>query len=200
MSADNEDTVLRASAAAAARTHAVPAHAGSVEDTVVRPRADPDSVHSGMPTDDTMLVDRRVTPTVRRPADTVGEPPAGVPAVRIGGTEIVLDRPLVVGRNPRAPRIVDGPEPRLIRVPSPTGLVSGSHVRLSAAGPVVVVQDLRSTNGTLVRLPGRPAERMRAGATSVTITGTVVDIGDGQTIEILSAVSRISLDRPDSHS
>jgi hypothetical protein len=49
----------------------------------------------------------------------------------------------------------------------------------------VVVTDLRSTNGTVVTMPGRPALTLRQGESVVVVPGTVVDIGDGNIVEIL---------------
>lgn len=185
------------------------------DDTVIRPRqafepraADIDPGQAAGASEDTVLVDDTV---LVRPAgsgraivDEPGPPPANpgtpgaqparsrrVPTVRIAGAVVPLDRPLIVGRKPAAARIPAAEEPRLLAVPSPSGQISASHVRMYAAGSIVVVEDLRSTNGTVIRVPGRPPERMRSGATTVTMTGTVVDIGDGQMIEILSATPRI---------
>lgn len=103
---------------------------------------------------------------------------------------IRLDHPVIVGRRPSPPRVVRGTPPELVTVASPTGLVSSSHVLLHAAGSSAVVDDLRSTNGTTVRAPGAAPHRMPAGASIVVLTGTVVDIGDGNTIEVLSPFVR----------
>ena len=116
--------------------------------------------------------------------------PVPVPSVRIGGRVYRLDRPVVVGRRPGPPRVVQGPAPQLVTVPSPGGVVSSSHVLFHAAGSTAVVDDLRATNGTVVRAPGAPPHRMPAGASMVVLTGTVVDIGDGATIEVLSPYLR----------
>lgn len=117
----------------------------------------------------------------------VSSPASGrVPSIRVRDRVVRLDRAVIVGRRPRAPRIVIGQAPELVMVPSRNGEVSGSHVLIHAEGTVVVVEDLHSTNGTVVRQPGGAPIRMRAGASIVVLTGTVVDIGDGNAIEILS--------------
>jgi hypothetical protein len=59
----------------------------------------------------------------------------------------------------------------------------------------VVVEDLRSTNGTTVRPPGSPPFRMASGSSVVVLTGTVVEVGDGNAIEILSPYLRVAPDR-----
>ncbi|WP_139196323.1 MULTISPECIES: FHA domain-containing protein [unclassified Curtobacterium] len=117
---------------------------------------------------------------------------AKVPSIRIGDQLFRLDHPVVIGRRPSLPRITRGPEPELVTVRSAHGQVSSSHVRLHAEGEAVVVQDLRSTNGTVVRPAGAPAYRMPSGASIVALTGTVVEIGDGNAIEVLSPYLRVA--------
>jgi pSer/pThr/pTyr-binding forkhead associated (FHA) protein len=104
----------------------------------------------------------------------------------VGADEHRLDRPVVVGRRPTAPRVVLGTAPSLVAVPSPTRSVSSSHVEVRQDGQVVVVTDLRSTNGTIVRSPGRVPVKLRQGESTVALPGTIVDVGDGNTIEILA--------------
>ncbi|UWD77843.1 FHA domain-containing protein [Curtobacterium flaccumfaciens] len=119
-------------------------------------------------------------------------PAARVPSVRIGDRTFRLDHPVVIGRRPSLPRVTRGPQPELVTVRSAYGQVSSSHVRMHAEGEAVVVQDLRSTNGTVVRPAGAPAYRMASGASIVALTGTVVEIGDGNAIEVLSPYLRVA--------
>ncbi|MBT1546649.1 FHA domain-containing protein [Curtobacterium aurantiacum] len=119
-------------------------------------------------------------------------PAARVPSIRIGDRTFRLDHPVVIGRRPSLPRITRGPQPELVTVRSMGGQVSSSHVQLHAEGEAVVVQDLRSTNGTVVRPAGAPAYRMASGASIVALTGTVVEIGDGNAIEVLSPYLRVA--------
>ena len=95
-----------------------------------------------------------------------------------------LKRPLVIGRMPRAPRQTRTPVALLV-VESPEGVVSGNHVMIEALGDVVVVTDLRSTNGTRVILPGRPSVQLAPGDSLAVGAGAVVDIGDGNRLEVL---------------
>jgi hypothetical protein len=115
----------------------------------------------------------------------------GVPfAARTGLPDperIPLDVPVIVGRRPRPPRIVRGPEPRLVTVPSPLGEISGTHVALRQESGAIVVTDLDSTNGTVVLAPGVERLALRPGESLVVVPGTRVDIGDGVVLEILSA-------------
>ena len=112
---------------------------------------------------------------------------------RVGGSRrtVLLDAPAYVGRAPVAPRIQHGPRPLLIRVPSPLGEVSSTHLEVRQLGTSVVVTDLRSTNGSRVRVPGRPPRALRQGESMVVTPGTLVDIGDGIVIEILPLQRRL---------
>jgi hypothetical protein len=98
---------------------------------------------------------------------------------------IPLDVPAFIGRRPIRPRVHGAVAPRLVRVPSPLQEVSGTHVEVSQQGTSVVITDLRSTNGTIVRMPGVPPLKLRQGESVVVLPGTLVDIGDGNVLEIL---------------
>ncbi|MET0590871.1 MAG: FHA domain-containing protein [Naasia sp.] len=101
------------------------------------------------------------------------------------GPAYVLDTPVYIGRKPSSPRIVTGTVPRLLKVPSPSMEVSGTHIELRQEGANVVVTDMRSTNGTFVAQPGAAHVKLRQGESLVVAPGTLVDIGDGNVIEIL---------------
>lgn len=180
----------------------VPPQPGAVgsapaDDTVIRH----DPARSGPgPADDTVV--RSADPHLaqgdpgggaapRLPADAVATTKR-VPSIRVGGRILRLDRPVVIGRRPALPRITLGPTPELVTVPSRSGQVSSSHVMVHAEGEAAVVDDLRSTNGTVVRPPGAAPFRMPAGASNVVLTGTVVEIGDGNVIEVLSPHLRVA--------
>ncbi|MDP4333173.1 hypothetical protein Q7F20_07300 [Curtobacterium sp. A7_M15] len=171
---------------------------GSLDDTVVRPGRAP---RPGSDADDDTVVRVRAHPTTQGEATVGVEPrlPSGgpapttrVPSVRIGDRVIRLDHPVIVGRRPALPRVLRGAAPELVSVPSSRGQVSSSHVMLHAEGEAAVVDDLRSTNGTVVRPPGSAPFRMPAGASNVVLTGTVVEIGDGNVIEVLSPHLRVA--------
>lgn len=164
-----------------------------LEDTVISPQhacpVPPDAVDG-----DTVILARKILarePVVARP--TRPEPkaqPVDSPAlpyrIRVGNQEpIPLDAPVYIGRKPSAPRISSGAPPRLVRVPSVLREVSSTHVEVRQQGSSVIVTDLRSTNATLVLVPGIAPLKLRQGESVVVSTGTVVDIGDGNRIEIL---------------
>ncbi|WP_394770231.1 FHA domain-containing protein [Lacisediminihabitans sp.] len=98
---------------------------------------------------------------------------------------IALDAPAILGRKPSAPRVTRGPLARLVRVPSPLREVSSTHLELRQQGASVIVTDLRSTNGTIITVPGFSAQKLLQGESVVVSAGTVVDIGDGNLVEIL---------------
>ena len=106
--------------------------------------------------------------------------------IRIGDqSPIDIDRPLLLGRKPRAPRIWPGPEPLLVTVSSPDSEISATHLELRESGSAVVVTDLKSTNGTIVAIPGSPVRTLLAGESAVVTPGTLIDLGDGNLIEVL---------------
>ena len=141
------------------------------------------------------LPDTEDTVVRMRNSGFAGRPPsadaahAAVPAygfVVNSHQPISLDRPAYLGRKPSTPRIAAGGRPRLVRVPSPLGEVSSTHLELRQEGAMVVATDLRSTNGTRVRLPGSAPTRLRQGESIVVTPGSIIEIGDGNVIEIHS--------------
>jgi hypothetical protein len=197
---DIEDTVIRRPRRSPVGDRA----ADAIGDTVIRPGRG-GSGQAPAPTDDVDTDDTVVRVPARPGAGAgpfVGAAPglpsvpadrtARVPSIRIGDRTFRLDHPVVIGRRPSLPRVTRGPQPELVTVRSAYGQVSSSHVRIHAEGEAVVVQDLRSTNGTVVRPAGAPAYRMASGASIVALTGTVVEIGDGNAIEVLSPYLRVA--------
>jgi len=114
--------------------------------------------------------------------------------VRIGESVLsALEVPVILGRRPRAPRIIQNVSPRLIVVNSPGKLVSGSHLGIRQLGSSLIVTDLHTTNGSMVTIPGLPARRMRQDESVVVTAGTQVDIGDGIILYILEARSSLAV-------
>lgn len=110
---------------------------------------------------------------------------------RIGKGQLYrLDTPVYIGRKPSTPRIVTGTMPRLIRVSSPSMEVSSTHLEIRQQGSSVIVTDMRTTNGTYVVQPGADHLKLRQGDSMVVVPGTVIDIGDGNVIEIVPFPSR----------
>jgi hypothetical protein len=105
--------------------------------------------------------------------------------LRIGATVIGLDKVAFIGRKPVAPRVLLEGVPRLIAVSSPLREVSGTHLEVRQRGANVVLTDLRSANGSVVNIPGRAPRKLCRGESLVVTAGTLVDIGDGNLVEIL---------------
>jgi len=97
-----------------------------------------------------------------------------------------VDAPVYVGRQPRSPRVTGGILPRLVRVESPSREVSATHIELRPTDLGLVLTDLESTNGTVVRQPGTGVRRLESGESLPVVPGTLIDIGDGNVIEILT--------------
>ena len=125
--------------------------------------------------------------------EALAPPPAAVSApaepqffgFRIGSSAIVLlDAIAYLGRKPSVPRVVRGGKARLVRVQSATEEVSSTHLELRQQGSTVVVQDLKSTNGTRLAVPGFAVRTLRPGESAVIPVGTLIDIGDRNVIEI----------------
>jgi hypothetical protein len=100
------------------------------------------------------------------------------------GTSEALDRPVVVGRAPSASKVSAADLPRLITVGASDPDISRNHVRFTVEGETVVITDLHSRNGTVIELPGRPPQKLRAGEPTSALSGTVVDLGGGIRITV----------------
>jgi hypothetical protein len=92
------------------------------------------------------------------------------------GSREPLDTVVFVGRAPSAP--AGAPASRLVRLEG-DGDISRNHARVAVEGGTVVITDLGSRNGTTVRIPGRPAQKLREGEPTPVLVGTVIDFGGG---------------------
>ncbi|WP_150308454.1 FHA domain-containing protein [Planctomonas psychrotolerans] len=188
-----------------AGTHVVVTDAGALEDTVLgadataaipiirtgRPAVDGDDADgmtlARIPTLDETSTNDDTNDTHADGADAAPEP-RPVFSFRVGrGAPISLDSAVYLGRKPSPPRVPRGPLPTLIRVDSPSQEVSSTHAEIRQEGSAVVVTDLRSTNGTGVCVPGAPRLTLRQGESIVVAPGTLIDLGDGNVVEILPA-------------
>ena len=119
------------------------------------------------------------------------ESPGAVARLAVSTGEVVdVDRPVLLGRDPHPDAAGEG-EPRLVSLPSPSREISATHLEVRpGAGPdagTVVATDLGSTNGTVVVQPGMPREELAAGVPTALLPGTVVDLGDGISIEVVQS-------------
>lgn len=98
-----------------------------------------------------------------------------------------IDGMVVVGRAPSVSKMGGGRVPRLVTVDSIEHDISRNHVQLTVEGGTVVVTDLHSRNGTLIALPGKAPQKLRAGEPTSVIAGTVIDLGSGVTLGVVQA-------------
>ncbi len=101
------------------------------------------------------------------------------------GTLVPLDQPVYLGRRPSVPRIHPGGMPLLVTFDSPQREVSSTHLELTTVGGAIVATDLKSTNGSIVRVPGAAPHTLLGGESAVLTPGTVIELGDGNSIELL---------------
>jgi hypothetical protein len=102
--------------------------------------------------------------------------------VLASGDVVTLDRPVIVGRRPRAQRVQGDVLPHLVTVPSPEQDVSRSHLEVRVEGRHVLVVDLDTTNGSVLHRTGTPPLRLSPGEAVLVLNGDIVDIGDGVTL------------------
>lgn len=121
----------------------------------------------------------------RAPRGAAAAPaPAAIAVLLPGDAREVLDEPIIVGRAPSVSHVPGGQMPRLVTIGGGDQDISRSHVRLALEGGTVVVTDLHSKNGTHVVLPGKDAQKLRAGEPTPVIVGTVVDLGGGVQLRV----------------
>ena len=119
------------------------------------------------------------------PPATSSAPTAPTPRLEVaGGASELLDRPILVGRAPSVSKVPGGQMPRLVTVGTADHDISRNHAQFTLEGGTVVVTDLHSRNGTLVVLPGKGPQKLRAGEPTAVIAGTVVDFGGGVTMTV----------------
>jgi len=102
------------------------------------------------------------------------------------GTLVPLDQPVYLGRKPSVPRIHPGGVPLLVTLDSPQREVSSTHLELSTVGGTIVASDTRSTNGSVLRMPGAEPRTLIGGESVVVTPGTVIELGDGNLVEVLA--------------
>ncbi|MFB9312649.1 hypothetical protein, partial [Nocardioides plantarum] len=113
--------------------------------------------------------------------------PHRMPRPRLGtlhlpdGERVPLDRGVVFGRQPEPVGAV-ADWPHLVRLPADSTYVSRSHLAVALDGWLVLATDLGSRGGTTLRVPGRPAQRIRGHEQYVWEPGQVLDLADSYEI------------------
>jgi len=100
------------------------------------------------------------------------------------GTTEPLDGPLVIGRAPSVSQVSGDKLPRLVTITGSDQDISRNHLQVTVEGGTTVVTDLHSRNGTMIVLPGRAPQQLRAGEPTAVIVGTTVDLGAGVTFTV----------------
>ncbi len=100
------------------------------------------------------------------------------------GVREALSQPILVGRSPSVSKVSGGQIPRLLTVGGADQDISRNHAQFALEGGTVVVTDLHSRNGTLITLPGKEPQKLRAGEPTSVLVGTVVDLGGGITLTV----------------
>jgi hypothetical protein len=135
---------------------------------------------------------------VERPEPApVAEDPAPVPRgpyrlKMADGVVVSLDLTVYLGRRPSVPRVAQDRRVRLVAVPSRDKEVSATHLELRRTGDVIVATDMRSTNGTVVNVPGSAPRTLLRGESAVVTPGSLIDLGDGNLLELLAPEARSS--------
>jgi FHA domain len=125
--------------------------------------------------------DSKVCRVCRQPV--APQEPRRVPRPTLGGLrlptgEVVpLDRGVVLGRKP-APLEGSTDWPHLVHLPSDHTFVSRMHLHIELDGWNVLARDLDSRGGTMLTMPGRDPERMRAGEAYVLDPGCSLDLAE----------------------
>jgi len=122
-------------------------------------------------------------PVAPQEPSRVMRPPLGV--LRLpDGEQVLLDRPVVLGRRP-APS-GPGDWPHLVRLPQDSTYLSRLHVRIDLDGWHVMAQDLGSRGGTTLFAPGHVPEKIRGHEPHLLESGTTLDLAGAYQVTYLS--------------
>ena len=103
--------------------------------------------------------------------------------VRFSHGELVeLGVPIVVGRKPTHEGAGAPAHARMISVPSPSKDISRNHLEIRVEHGHVLVTDLNSVNGTVLRRQGQPDRTLVGKEAVLVLNDDVVDLGDGVTL------------------
>ena len=104
------------------------------------------------------------------------------------GDVVGVDRTVLVGRAPEARRFASHDQPHVVTVPSPHQEISATHLEIRPGAGAdhgsAIATDLGSTNGTMLAQPGLDAEELTPGIAVSLVPGSVLDLGDGVTIQV----------------
>lgn len=98
------------------------------------------------------------------------------------GTNHLLTRSIIIGRQPSSASSSGPVEPKLMKVASPNNDISRSHVKVKIDGWHVELVDLGATNGTVLLRAGHSPRRLGTNESVLLLSGDVADLGDGVTL------------------
>lgn len=113
----------------------------------------------------------------------VKRPPLGRLVLSTGET-VLLDRDVILGRNPSAPNAIGRAAARLIEVEDPEVEVSRNHCEIRVDGWDARLRDLGSQNGTFLVRPGQEDERVGEDAPRLIAPGDSIRLGTGITVRL----------------
>ena len=102
------------------------------------------------------------------------------------GRRLIVDRTVLIGRNPRVDASATADQPAVFAVDSPKRDISRTHLRISTDGAHVLLEDLNSTNGTEVTPANGSAFLLEPGEPAVLEDGMVVNIGDHVAFKVVT--------------
>lgn len=113
----------------------------------------------------------------------VKRPPLGRLVLSTGET-VLLDRDVILGRNPSAPNAIGRAAARLIEVEDPELEVSRNHCEIRVDGWDARLRDLGSQNGTFLVRPGQEDERVGEDSARLLSPGDAFRLGSGLTVRL----------------
>lgn len=170
---------------AAAARPAAPATSPSPDAVIVHavrcPSTHPNPPHSSR----CRVCDREITD--RSPVE-IPRPPLGR-LILPNGHELVLDRPMLIGRNPtELGGTPAGEVHELVTVSDPAPGLSRTHVEVRIEDWQVQIVDRDSRNGTFVEIAGRPPLRLRPGDPFPIPSDTMIRLGPEYMISFSAGV------------
>ncbi len=92
------------------------------------------------------------------------------------GERVEMVGRIVVGRAPDVP--ADQPDIRAVAIDDPARTVSKTHFRVFARDDVAWIEDMHSTNGTVVAAPGQPRQSLVPMQRATLVVGSRIEFGD----------------------
>jgi hypothetical protein len=141
------------------------------------PSASADFVSTAPPIASTIMI-RGDAPAESPPPMASGDDRVHAVLAFSNGVRIDVDRSVLIGRNPKIAASVGSVVPHIMKFDGPGQGLSRNHAEVRIDDTQVVLEDLQSTNGTEIQLPGQPRRRLRSGEPVAIVPGSLIDFGD----------------------